>query len=211
MEPDFWLSRWEKGETGFHQDEIHPYLNQYWFRLKAAQGVFVPLCGKSLDMQWLHRQGLPVKGVELSELAVKAFFQSMGLIPEVHRGDPDCWSGGGIEILCGDFFAMTQLTGCDAIYDRAALIAMPPDLRPAYAQKIRQLFPHGTPMLLITLEYPQAEMNGPPFSVSEDEVRQLYAGASIEKLTHRDVLQNNERFRQRGVSRLFENAYLITL
>jgi thiopurine S-methyltransferase len=88
---------------------------------------------------------------------------------------------------------------------------MPPGLRPKYAQQIKCLFPRGTRLLLVTLEYPQSEMDGPPFSVSEDEVRELYAGAQIERLSRRDVLSDNERFRQRGVSQLFENAYLITL
>ncbi|MCE9632723.1 MAG: thiopurine S-methyltransferase [Methylophilales bacterium] len=214
MNPDFWLSKWQKGETGFHSSEPHPYLTEFWSQMPACQRVLVPLCGKSLDMCWLRDQGLAVLGVELSELAVKDFFRSANLEPEKsQKGILQSWKADGIEILCGDFFALTatDLGGCDVIYDRAALIALPTELRLRYVQTIKRLFPQGTLILLVTLEYPQAEMTGPPFSVSEDEVRELYARSMIETLTRRDVLQDNERFHQRGISKLFENAYLITL
>lgn len=214
MNPDFWLSKWQKGETGFHSNEPHPYLTEFWSQMPVCQRAFVPLCGKSLDMGWLREQSLAVLGVELSELAVKDFFQSANLQPTINQqGVLQSWKADDIEILCGDFFALTpaDVTGCDVIYDRAALIALPPELRLRYAQTIKHLFPSGTKMLLVTLVYPQNEMDGPPFSVSEEEVRTLYQGATIEPLASRDILKENERFQQRGISRLFENAYLITL
>ncbi len=214
MNPDFWLNKWEKGETGFHSNESHPFLTEFWLQVPACQRVFVPLCGKSLDMLWLRSQGLAVLGVELSERAVKDFFQSANLQPEISRhGALQIWRSDDIEILCGDFFALTvaDLGGCDVIYDRAALIALPPPLRLRYAQTIKYFFPQGTKMLLVTLDYPQSEMDGPPFSVGEEAVRALYQGANIEQLASRDVLPDNQRFSQRGVSRLFEDAYLVTL
>ncbi|MFM9913414.1 MAG: thiopurine S-methyltransferase [Methylophilaceae bacterium] len=214
MNPDFWLTRWQKGEIGFHSKETHPLLSEFWPKLPDCKRVFVPLCGKSLDMYWLREQGLAVLGVELSELAVSAFFQSADLIPETSpQGALQRWQADDITILCGDFFALTaaDVARCDVIYDRAALIALPPELRLRYVQTIKRLFPVGTRMLLVTLAYPQVEMDGPPFAVDDEEVRELYQGAKIEPLASRDVLQDNQRFQQRGVSQLFENAYLITL
>jgi thiopurine S-methyltransferase len=214
MNPDFWLTRWQNGEIGFHSKETHPFLSEFWPQLPACKRVFVPLCGKSLDMQWLCEQGLAVLGVELSELAVKDFFKSTNQQPEIsQQGALQSWKAEGVAILCGDFFSLTavDVTGCDVIYDRAALIALPPELRIRYVETIKRLFPVGTRMLLVTLAYPQNEMDGPPFSVSDEEVRDFYQGGTIEALASRDVLQDNQRFQQRGVSKLFENAYLITL
>lgn len=215
MQPDFWLERWQRGETGFHQDEVNPYLARYWSRLEDSSEVFVPLCGKSRDMAWLRQHGFEVLGVELSELAVRAFFEETGRQPAVasHNGFV-CYEADGIALWCGDFFALTtaDVAGCAAVYDRASLIALPPDLRQNYVRHLCSLFPGGVRTLLVTLDYDQREMNGPPFAVSEEEVRRLYSGlAHVELLESRDVLPENERFRQRGISRLHENAYLINL
>jgi thiopurine S-methyltransferase len=217
MQPDFWITRWERGETGFHQDEVNPWLRDYWPRLHApvARRVFVPLCGKSLDMWWLRQQDFGVLGVELSRQAVEAFFAEAGITPAItHDESLERFESGDVALLCGDFFALRpqQVAGCAAIYDRASLIALPPSMRQDYAAHLSTLFPQGVRMLLVTLDYPQHEMEGPPFAVSDAEVRALYAGrADIELLASRDVLAKNERFRQRGITRLHENAYLINL
>lgn len=215
MQPAFWLDKWERGETGFHQNEVNPYLTRYWGRLNATGKVLVPLCGKSLDLWWLRSQGHEVLGVELSELAVQAFFEEAGQQPAVTTLNGFIrYEADGIALWCGDFFALTpaDLVGYSAVYDRASLIALPPDLRQSYIRHLCGLFPRGARTLLVTLDYDQPEMSGPPFAVSDDEVHRLYSGrASIELLESRDVLAGNERFRQRGLSRLYENAYLTEL
>jgi len=213
MQPEFWLERWERGEIGFHLDDINPYLRQYWPQLQIPAGsrVLVPLCGKSLDMLWLRDQGYRVVGVELSQLAVEAFFQAADLVPEITiMGELQHYAAGDIEIFCGDFFALTpnDVPDLAAIYDRASLIALPPDLRSSYVRHLATLVGKSAVSLLVTMDYPQAQMQGPPFSVNEAEVRQLYEGlAQVRPLAAFDVLEQNERFRQRGLTRMHEHVY----
>jgi thiopurine S-methyltransferase len=217
MTKDFWLARWEKEETGFHQDEINPYLRQYWQELHLAPDsvVFVPLCGKSRDMRWLREQGHRVLGVELSAIAVQAFFEENGYTPQhdlhgrFHRCEAD-----GIRILCGDFFDLSKddLANVTGVYDRASLIALPPEMRERYVHHLVNTLPPATQILLITVDYPQPEMQGPPFSVTSDEVEALYREyAEVRLLAQPDVLAQNPHFQERGLSRLRENIFLMTL
>ncbi len=217
MKKDFWLERWERGETGFHQNAINPYLRRYWQGLHVARGgeVFVPLCGKSLDMVWLRQQGFFVLGVELSPIAVQAFFKEQGQTPERASGEKfDNYVADGICLSCGDFFDLRKedLAQVGAVYDRASLVALPPQMRERYARHLASILPSGTQILLITFDYPQAEMPGPPFAVSESEVEALYREyAGIRLLSQQDVLAQNPRFQQRGVSRMRESIFLLTL
>lgn len=181
MEHHFWLERWKQDQIGFHQAEINQYLSEHWEPLGLAPEapVFVPLCGKSLDMLWLREQGHPVLGVELSEKAVAAFFAENDIAAESRReGEFMLYSGGGLQLLTGDFFALRpeNLHGVRAVYDRASLIALPPPMRAAYARHMASLLPAGAHILLITMEYPVGALDGPPFSVSEGEVRELFDG-----------------------------------
>lgn len=216
MKKEFWLERWEREEIGFHQSEINPYLCRYWQELNPAKNstVFVPLCGKSRDLLWLRQQGQRVLGVELSALAVLAFFSENGYTPNrTTTGKFDCHEADGIRILCGDFFDLSKadLTNTGAVYDRASLVALPPDMRARYARHLANILPPATKILLITFDYPQAEMPGPPFAVSVNEVEELYRGyANIKLLAQLDVLPHNPRFRERGLSRLQENIFLLT-
>ena len=217
MKKDFWLERWQRAEIGFHQDEINQYLTHYWPSLDAAPGstVFVPLCGKSRDMVWLRDQGHEVVGVEFSPVAVRAFFEENGLEPVIScREDFDQCEAGHIRILCGDFFDLTRddLPDVKAVFDRASLVALPPEMREKYANHMLKILPHDTQILLITFEYDQSRMSGPPFAVTREEVYKLYSGAtSVELLAHIDTLDDNQRFRARGLDRLFENIFRITV
>ncbi|MFZ5522810.1 MAG: thiopurine S-methyltransferase [Pseudomonadota bacterium] len=217
MKKDFWLERWDRGEIGFHQDEVNPYLIQYWQQLHLARDsvVFVPLCGKSRDMLWLRQQGYRVLGVELSAIAVQAFFKENGYIPQhAGKGKFDCCEADGIRILCGDFYDLRkdELANVNAVYDRASLIALPPEMRESYARHLAEILPPAAQILLVTVDYPQAEMQGPPFSVTPDEVTALYRGyAEVRLLARLDVLAKNPRFRERGLSRLQECIFLLTL
>jgi thiopurine S-methyltransferase len=217
MKKDFWLERWERKEIGFHQSGINPYLRQYWQELHLARdsGVFVPLCGKSSDLLWLRQQGHPVLGVELSAIAAQAFFEENGYTPHHAASEKfACYEADSIRILCGDFFDLRKndLAKVGAVYDRASLVALPPDMRERYVRHIISILPPATQILLITFDYPQPEMPGPPFAVSPGEVETLYHPyAEIRQLAQLDVLVQNPRFQERGLSRLQENIFHLTL
>jgi thiopurine S-methyltransferase len=216
MQPDFWHERWQNKQIGFHQSEINLYLQEFWPALDSADGgrVFVPLCGKSRDMLWLRAQGCEIVGIELSPSAVQAFFDENGMPVKTSSNDRfSVFESDGIRIYCGDFFdlAPDDLAGVTAVYDRASLIALPPEMRVAYADHMEGLLSPGTKTLLIAFEYPQHEMAGPPFSVGEGEVRKLYGGhCAIEVLHVADILAQEPRFREKGLTRLQEKIYALT-
>lgn len=212
MHEDFWQARWSRNEIGFHLAEVNPYLVRHWPALALPRGarVLVPLCGKSRDLVWLAEQGYRVLGVELAERAVKDFFAEQGWQPEVEqRGALCCYRHGAVEILQGDFFDLTaeHLADCQALYDRAALIALPPDMREDYARHLSAILPRPLDGLLVTLEYPQEQMSGPPFAVLADEVRERFAQWQVVELERLDVLGENWKFLDRGVKRLEEVVF----
>lgn len=214
MHPDFWHQRWQQNQIGFHQDTPTPLLQKHWPALGVAAGarVFVPLCGKSLDMAWLAARGHRVLGVELSRLAVEHFFAEHGLQPDIEDSRyGTCFRAGNIEILCGDAFGLDAelLASCSAVFDRAALIALPPALRQRYVGELHARLPTGCRGLLVTLEYPQDERDGPPFSVPEPEVRELYADAwRVDLLERRPIPADHPGF-VNGVSKLQTAVYAL--
>jgi thiopurine S-methyltransferase len=213
MEPEFWLERWRESRTGFHQDAPTPLLLKHWDAVGAEPGsrVFVPLAGKSLDMAWFASQGYRVLGCELSPLAVSQFFASQGVTPSVREADDGMYHlAGPIELVQGDVFALDAgtLVGCTAVFDRAAIIALPPEMRGSYASEVYGKLPPGCRGLLITLEYPQNEKAGPPFSVCETEIRALFGTSwKIELLERRDILEQQPGFVAEGVSSLATAVY----
>lgn len=213
MKEAFWLERWQKGEIGFHQPEFNAYLTRHWPRLGLAgsERVFVPLCGKSLDMLWLRQQGHSVAGCELSDQAVLAFWEESGLECTCHPAAAHVrFQGDGIALLVGDYFQLTanDLAGTAALFDRAALIALPPEMRPAYVEQMARLLPLRARGLLVTMEYDQSQMSGPPFSVAAEEVRALYGPLfELELLESISILDENPRFRQRGLTALEEKVW----
>lgn len=213
MHEEFWQARWARSEIGFHLPEVNPYLQRYWPTLGLAEGarVLVPLCGKSLDLAWLAGQGYQVLGVELTQRAVEDFFAEHQLQPQVSEvGAFRRYQAGNLEIYCGDFFALTaqQLGGCVGLYDRAALIALPAEMRARYVAHLTQILPSACQGLLVTLDYDQEQMAGPPFAVSDEEVQRLLAGHwQLQQLECIDVLGENWRFLKRGLERLDERVY----
>jgi thiopurine S-methyltransferase len=216
MDAEFWLERWERGETGWHRDDVNRHLSEFWPQLGCPAGtrVLVPLCGQSLDLLWLASRGDRVLGVELSRRAVDGFFADHALsptvteIPEVrglyrYRVDE-------LEGLCGDFFDLTPalLGNIGAVYDRAALIALPPAQRARYAAHLDTLLNARVTRLLITLEYDQQRRSGPPFAVFPAEVEQLFGRHHrISELAQLDVLGESPGFLQRGLTELVERVY----
>jgi thiopurine S-methyltransferase len=215
MDEEFWKERWQADQIGFHQGQINPYLVAYWSRLDAAPDsrVFVPLSGKSLDLRWLQSQGHRVMGVEVSPIAVADFFKEAGVEPERHQdGEFQRCSHGNIDLWCGNFFNLShqQLADVGAVFDRASLIAMPPAMRPDYARHLAAILPSSTPILLVTMEYPDGQMQGPPFSVSDTEVGQLFdEHYHIDKLHEEDILAQSPRFQAKGLTTLVEKAFAL--
>ncbi|MNF73495.1 Thiopurine S-methyltransferase [compost metagenome] len=213
MDEQFWQARWAENQIGFHQRETNPYLERYWSQLQLPTGcqVLVPLCGKTLDMLWLAGQGHRVLGVELAERAVEDFFAEQQLTPEVSRhGVLRRYRAGAIEILQGDFFALTSadVADCRALYDRAAIIALPPAMRDDYVAHLERILPRPCDGLMVTLDYEQARLDGPPFSVPVAEVRRrLEAGWDVELLERNDVLEKNWKFASRGLDSLHEPVF----
>lgn len=213
MEPDFWQQRWQEGRIGFHQDRETPLMLKHWPSLQVPAGsrVFVPLAGKSLDMLWFASQGYRVFGVELALAAIEQFLAERALHAETRASAAgQHYRAGDLELVHGDVFAQdpAELAACDAVYDRAALIALPPALRQRYASEVYGRLPGGCRGLLITLEYPQAEKAGPPFSVEEDEVRALFSPQwEVGVLERREILSQQPNFIADGVSALQTGVY----
>lgn len=208
-----WHARWRENRIGFHRRDVHPMLAEHWPPPGVAAGarVFVPLAGKSIDMHWLAERGHEVVGVELSPIAVSAFFDEAGVAPEAGgESGVDYLEHERIRLYAGDLFALTpeHLDGAAACYDRASLVALDAATRRRYADALATLLPAGAGMLLVTVDYPQDEMAGPPFSVSDDEVRTLFAPAfRVERLQSASVLEEEAKFRERGVTRMHETAW----
>ena len=213
MHEDFWLERWARDQIGFHLGEVNPYLQRHWPVLDLAPGVrvLVPLCGKSLDLVWLAAQGYRVVGVELAEKAIVDFFAEQQLQAEVlQRGAFKVYRAGALELWCGDFFALSaaDVGDCAALYDRAALIALPAAMRERYAAHLTAILPAGCEGLLITLDYAQSQMNGPPFAVSDGEVQARFSdGWQVELVERLDVLAGNWKFIKHELQALDEAVY----
>lgn len=185
MTPEFWQARWQEKRIGFNQPDVNSLLIKYFtaLNLPVDSRVFVPLCGKSIDIIWLSAQGYDVVGIELVETAVQEFFTEQAIaytiIEDADKPNIKCYTGKiagrTIELWVADIFALSadDMGHVDAVYDRAALIAMPPEMRPKYSEQVRKLSNNAS-QLLLTLNYDQNEWAGPPFSISREEVQQYY-------------------------------------
>lgn len=179
MEHDFWHDRWQSGRIGFHEDEPNPLLVKHFPALSLANNarIFVPLCGKTLDIGWLLSKGHRVAGAELSELAIQHLFEELGVEPAVSDlGNLKRYSADSIDIFVGDIFDLTPalLGPVNAVFDRAALVALPEDMRSGYAPHVAEITGNA-PQLLVTFEYDPALIDGPPFSITADEINRHYA------------------------------------
>jgi thiopurine S-methyltransferase len=181
-----WMKFWQDERTDFHQSAVNPLLSKFWSSLELTHGcrVFVPLCGKSLDMIWLAHQGHEVIGVELSPVAVEDFFRENGLKPVRRQmGDFTLWSDGKLNILCGDYFALTRadLGQFDTVYDRSALTALPENIRSQYVAQLRQLVPDTAKVFLLTVEDAAEDATMLQANGVDEEIKILYsAGFDID-------------------------------
>ena len=213
MQKEFWQQRWKSNQIGFNQLQPNPLLELYFPRLnlKPNSRIFVPLCGKSIDMLWLANQHHEIIGVELSPIACEAFFNSSQVSPHIIQTDKfTVYQHSNITLISGDFFDLNKkiLGQVDAVYDRAALIALPEDLRRRYASFLISLLKPKTPMLLISNSYHQNEMEGPPFSVSEQEIHALYGEHyGIAKLHDESASMIPEHLKAKGLTSASEQVY----
>lgn len=216
MDHDFWHQRWQQDTIGFHLPETNPLLIKYQSDLGLSSGgeVFVPLCGKSLDMLWFREQGQQIVGIELSDLALKAFFESNSIpYRNLQAGEFNIYQANGYMLYAGDFFALNAavVQSCKLVYDRASFIAFPEEMRTQYAHHLLSIIPAEASIFLITLEYPQEQMSGPPFSVPKSKVESLFGDRySIQVLSEENVLAAHDKFREQGLTELRESAFLLT-
>lgn len=211
MKPEYWLERWREERISFHRAEPNPRLVEHYQRaLGERLRVLVPLCGKSVDLEWLVVRGHEVVGIELSELAAQAFFSERGFTPERRElGAFIEYVYGGVRILCGDFFAVTpdEVGYFDGAYDRAALIALPEEMRGPYARKLATLLAPKARLLQVTLHFDAP--GGPPFSVSPGELEALYPEARLTLLGSIDGRQEAPGPVERGASFVHEDTHLL--
>jgi len=210
-----WLARWQNNKIGWHANAVNRSLIDYFELLELAPGasVFVPLCGKSIDMIYLSEIGYSVIGVELSSVGVEQFFADNNLQYSVSEvGDFMLYQADRIKVYCGDYFKLTakHLSGVSAAYDRASLIALDLELREKYAQHLAVIIPLDARILLLTLIYPQHQMSGPPFSVSNSEVESLFSSAFNYRQLHCfNDIDNEPKFLRAGVDYVENAAYLL--
>jgi thiopurine S-methyltransferase len=216
VQPDYWLDRWRSAQIGFHQAAVDRHLKEYWplLKLPANSPLFVPLCGKSLDLMWLRVQGHSVIGVELSPVALESLVMEQG-IPATRRvlSCFDVYEADGFTLFCGDYFKLSPalLGSVSAVYDRAALISWTPAARESYVKHLTSLTSPGTQTLLIVVEFPPEQMQGPPFPLTPDAIENLYAGHySIEELGRHEILELEPRLKARGLTELREVCYRMT-
>jgi len=204
MEPDFWHERWNDGRIGFHEGRPNAFLARHVELLGPPPGaVLVPLAGKSQDLLYLASKDYTVIGVELSSKAVADFFADNGLIPTQATVAPfEVWSAGRISMFVGDLFALTRehldaVSAITALYDRAAIVALPHEMRQRYAAHLRTLLAAGTKGLIVTFDYPQELFDGPPFSVSGAELKGIYDGLALEEID--SAMADAPRIRDAGI------------
>lgn len=215
MDAEFWHERWLKQEIGFHREQVHPQLAAHFNQLSdtARQRMFVPLCGKSVDMIWLCQHGTEVIGSELSALAIEAFAQENALmLTPTEAGEHTLYTQLGLSLWQGDFFKLTpEQIQCPRFYDRAALVALPPHMREAYVAQLERVLAPNASGLVITFEYDSAEMSGPPFPVSASDIQSLFAtNWHIQRLSFQDILAEHPGMQARGLTSLQESVWLMT-
>ena len=210
---NLWESRWQSDRIGFHLKEVNPYLMRFSDQLlhQNTDRVFVPLCGKTLDLCWLTTKTKKVIGVELVSKAVQDFFAENNIDYLLQQDETlQKFSSKSIDIYLGDFFDLNpkQTSSFKAIYDRASIVAIEKPKRREYVDHLISFLDPSGRILLISLEYNQNQMEGPPYSVPIEEIESLFAPlCSLKLLETCEIL--DDRFRSKGLTRLLEHVFLI--
>ena len=216
MHHDEWLDRWKQNRIGFHESIVNAHLCRYLPEFKLNQGdtIFMPLCGKAHDIAWLAQQGYQVVGIEISQIAIESFFSENNLRYQEFKSDRFILrKSGNVSLMQGDYFDLQpeDLSACRLVYDRAALIAIDEINRSRYCTHMLSIIPHATDQLLITLDYDQTKMSGPPFAVPDQEVHQYYDSAyKVDTVEVNDVLDERTRWRDQGLTTLTESVFTLS-
>lgn len=212
MEPDFWREGWAEGRTGFHQPDFNRHLVAHAERMVGGPQarVLVPLAGKTRDIRFLTDRGHEVVASELVESAVQGYFTEQGL--DAERTEVDgrvVYRSERLDFHVGDFFALDAdaVGRIDWIYDRAALVALPEPMRERYVPHLLSLLRPGGEALVVNFAYDQAQMSGPPFSVTDAEVERRFSGGELERLAHANIIERAAQFRERGLDAFFESVW----
>ena len=213
MGHSFWHSKWQKNEIGFHEPEGNALLVKHAHVLLGGGEqsshpirIFVPLCGKTRDIAWLLSQGVEVVGAELSEVAITQLFEELGATPTVAETEHGkVYAKDGLTVFVGDIFKLSakDVGNISGVYDRAALVALPSQLRAQYASHLMEIT-HKAPQLIISFEYNQDELAGPPFSVNEHTVASLYADSYVINRLERSVLEGGLKGKVDAENLVFE-------
>jgi thiopurine S-methyltransferase len=207
-----WHKYWEENRIAFHEGQVNPYLKRFLpiYNLQPGDTVFMPLCGKAVDIFWLTQQGFNVIGVELSEIAVRSFFEESELeFSHQQYNRFNLFRSDKISLFQGNYMHLesSDIAACKLVYDRASIIAIESFNRSSYVQKMLEIIPARTPMLMVTLDYDQQVMSGPPYAVSSEEIRQLFAPDYETILLHSsEQIEERPRWRENGLSSLIESA-----
>lgn len=215
MNKEYWHKKWQSKDIGFNQPQPNKLMQRYFSSLELTSGcrVFVPLCGQSIDMLWLAEQGYRVIGVELSQIACSNFFKENKMPVKIAKiNDFIVYSSDEITLFCGDFFKLnrTIMDKIDAVYDRAALIALPADTRKSYSEHLIELTTPVASIFLITTTYDQSEMPGPPFSVGENEVTALYSDHFEITQLYSKQFEVPAHLQAKGLFQAAEQVYMLT-
>ena len=215
MNKEFWQERWASDRIGFHRESVNPNLTKWWPKITSAKSdrVLVPLCGKSLDLNWLAERHLTV-GVELSRRAIEKFIDEHDWqCEETARDDYKLYENESLKLICGDFLTLTpdSLGTFDTFFDRAAIVALPPAMRVKYVDVLKTLIGPGGRGLMVTLEYDQNLTEGPPFSVSVEAVKDLFSPEFDIQILDSHVVENvPPRFVQAGINTLTEHVLCLS-
>lgn len=210
-----WVQRWKNGDIGWHRNTPNTKLIKFidCLELQVGDTVFVPLCGKSQDIAYFVKQGYQVIGVELSAFAIESFFNEQEIEYSVQKTTEfDIYSADNIRIFCGDYFNLNSghLSEVKAVYDRASLIALPAELRLKYAQHLYVIIPKDCRILLLTLNYPQTQISGPPFAVNEAEVESLFGKwFECQQLECFNDIENEPKYQRQNVDFIEKSAYCL--
>ncbi|BES72813.1 thiopurine S-methyltransferase [Marinobacter nanhaiticus D15-8W] len=216
MEHEFWHARWKHQEIGFHEGTVNRYLHDHWPEMvqTGTETVLVPLCGKAKDMWWLYDRGHPVLGIELSPIACKDFFEEAETKALVQPAQPFIrYIHDELQLWCGDFFQLVpdDVEHVRLVYDRAALIALPPKMRRDYAEHLTAVLPDQARILLITLDYEEGAIKGPPFNVADEEVHQLFGeDFEIEHVLTNPLEKDHPFAKRRGLTEGVESVFKLT-
>lgn len=213
VDPKFWEERWAQRQIGFHEGAPNSLLAKHVALLDGCRRVYVPLCGKAVDVSFLRSRGHDVSGSELVGTAISELFAENGLVDAVDEAAPfRRHRAERLLVLEGDAFAVepAHLEGpVDAVYDRAALVALDPKTRERYVASLVRVLAPGATVLLVTFDYDQSKLDGPPWAVTDDAVETLYGSAFDVELVEEREASAGPKFAAAGVTSLRERLYAL--